>query len=225
MTDDEAARVRAEGFKQNGAFEQRDRTLFILQDRTGYRIVEMLSLRVADVLAAGRVPAGPVNPDMIVDRLAIQPRHMKRNEPRSPVKLHPEAREALAGWLETMRERGVLAPATPVFYSRKRLIRAKDHPLLPFAEAADAADDQGEFRPITPEQALHIYKVAFRRCGIYGQTGTHSLRKRFAVRTFRNSGNNMRLVQRALGHRNIASTEAYLPVDQDEVDAAVVGGI
>jgi len=229
FTDAETARLRAEGFPSSKSpWARRDLALFILQDWSGYRISELLSLTVGDVLAAG-LPKGrpdlPVTPDQIVERLAIPPRHMKRGEPRSPIKLHREAKEYLAAWLESMRQAGVLAPATPVFYSRKHR-RTRADPRLPLAglpEAPADASSKSDLRPITADQALRIYKAACRRCGVYGQTGTHSLRKRFGLRALRNSGNNLRVAQRALGHRNVASTEAYLPVEQDELDRAVVG--
>ena len=226
FTDAEAARIRADGFCSKGPRAQRDLTLFVLQDWTGFRISELLSLTVRDVLASGRpATALPVTPDQIVQRLEIAPRHMKRGEPRPPIKLHREAKEQLAGWLESMRQAGVLAPATPVFYSRKHR-RTRADPRLPLAglpEAPADASSKSDLRPITADQALRIYKAACRRCGVYGQTGTHSLRKRFGLRALRNSGNNLRVAQRALGHRNVASTEAYLPVEQDELDRAVVG--
>ncbi len=44
----------------------------------------------------------------------------------------------------------------------------------------------------------------------------HALRHTFAVRLYRDSGSDMKLVQRALGHKNIATTWIYLDMEMDK---------
>jgi integrase len=82
--------------------------------RTGFRISELLSLHVGDVMQHGK----------ILDQISVQRRHMKRGKAGKTsgrtVKLHPEVRAALSVWLEVLqkRQKGTLAPELPVFCSR-----------------------------------------------------------------------------------------------------------
>jgi len=65
--------------------------LFILGIRTGYRISELLSLKVRDVMQFGR----------IVDKIVIKPAGMKgKKDPRS-VAVHPDAKEILQKLIES----------------------------------------------------------------------------------------------------------------------------
>lgn len=89
----------------NGA---RDRALFLLGVRSGFRISEILSLRVRDVLQAGRV----------VERVHVARRHMKGRREGRTVLLHPAARAALTAWLGELEARGCTTPERFVFQSR-----------------------------------------------------------------------------------------------------------
>ncbi len=80
LTDAEVAAVA-------GKLSPRDRAMFILGVRTGFRISEILSLRVEDVLQ----PDGT-----IVDRVSVQRRNMKGKTSGRTVVLHQEARGILA---------------------------------------------------------------------------------------------------------------------------------
>ena len=71
----------------------RDRTLFLLGVRSGFRISEILSLRLGDVVQAGR----------LVDRVRVSRRHMKGKREGRTVLLHPVARAALGAWVEELR--------------------------------------------------------------------------------------------------------------------------
>lgn len=73
----------------SGDFEKRDRALFLLGLKTGFRISELLSLRIGDVIQGGQ----------IVDRLSVSRRNMKRKTEGRTVILHPEAKETLSAWL------------------------------------------------------------------------------------------------------------------------------
>lgn len=100
-----------------GAFEGRhairNRCLFIVGVRTGYRISELLSLRLRDVVPGGR----------LVERLAVRRCHMKRQIEGRSVILHPQARAALEAWLAELRERGYWSPGDYVFQSGKGRLR------------------------------------------------------------------------------------------------------
>jgi integrase len=92
-----------------GTYARRDRALFMLGVKSGFRTSELLSLRVGDVYQHGRV----------VERVSVPRRHMKdRTEGRSVV-LHAEAAAALQRWLEERAASQRLDPAAPLFQSRK----------------------------------------------------------------------------------------------------------
>jgi len=88
----------------------RERAFFVLGIKSGFRISELLSLRVADVLQYGRV----------VDRVTVRRANMKKKIEGRTVRLHPAAQEALMDWLE---EFGDVGADTFVFRSRKGLNR------------------------------------------------------------------------------------------------------
>lgn len=107
LTDDEIARA------QRFLHRPRDRVLFALGLRTGFRVSELLSLRVADVWPDGR-PAEWVT----VRRQDTKGRTQGRSVP-----LHPLAGAQLARWLLVRQP----APDEPLFKSRKggRLTRVQ----------------------------------------------------------------------------------------------------
>ena len=82
-----------------GVYADRDKALFLLGVKSGFRISELFSLRVGDVSQHGR----------LVDRVTVPRRHMKNQREGRTVLLHPEAKAALATWLLTLRQ----IPAVP----------------------------------------------------------------------------------------------------------------
>ena len=94
----------------------RDRALFVLGIRSGFRISELLSLTLRDV-----APLGPV-----LVAVAVKRRNMKGKEAGRTVPLHQEARRHLRTWIGRLRGLGHTAPETFVFRSRKGGNRAID---------------------------------------------------------------------------------------------------
>jgi integrase len=91
LTDTEVALVQA---SFGGKYAARDRALFVLGVKSGFRISELLSLQVGDIYQHGRV----------VDRVTVQRRHMKQKREGRTVLLHPDAKAALATWLMTLQQ-------------------------------------------------------------------------------------------------------------------------
>jgi integrase len=196
LTDAEVSLV-AKSF--GGTFAARNRALFIVGHRTGFRISELLSLRVGDVMQHGK----------ILDQIGVQRRHMKGGKAGKTsgrtVKLHPEARAALSVWLEVLkRMRSALAPELPVFCSR-----VKD-------------PTTGLKRAVSREQAWRILKEAFNANELQGKLGTHAMRKTFANRCYDLLKHDLVKTQRAMGHSNINSTVSYLSFREEEIDAAIL---
>ena len=183
LTDDEVSEVSRSFW---GEHARRDKALFLLGIRSGFRISELLSLRVRDVAPGGRM----------VDRVTVERRHMKKKVEGRTVLLHPEAKAALAAWLE------VLGANEDAYVFQSRI---------------------GENRPITRVQAYRILHEACDACELTGKLGTHSMRKTFANKIYDRLDNDLVKTQRALGHRNINSTVQYLSFREEEIDAAILG--
>ena len=172
-----------------GEHARRDTALFLLGVKSGFRISELLSLRVRDVRQAGR----------LVDRVTIERRHMKKKLEGRTVLLHPEAKAALAAWLDELGRDDALSDDAYVFRSRK-----------------------GGNRPITRVQAYRILREACVACEMNGKLGTHSMRKTFANKVYDRLERDLVKTQRALGHRNINSTVQYLSFREEEIDEAIL---
>ena len=63
---------------------------------------------------------------------------------------------------------------------------------------------------------------AFCACGLTGRLGTHTLRKTFAITMYERLDENIFKVQQALGHKWITSTQAYLPINAEEIKRAIL---
>lgn len=191
LTDDE---VKLISTSFSGTYGKRNKALFLLGVRTGFRISEMLSLRVGDLHQLRK----------IVDRVTVQRRHMKGGKAGKTssrtVLLHQQARDALDAWLQTLAKRkGGLSPELYVFKSRT-----------------------GENRPISRVQAWRLLQEAFAANGLTGKLGTHCMRKTFANKVYDQLDGRLEKVQKALGHANINSTIQYLSFREEEIDAAIL---
>jgi integrase len=82
----------------------RNKALFLLGVRTGFRISELLSLQVADVWQYGQV----------TERVTVQRANMKKKVEGRTVPLHPEAKVALRAWLAAAK-----LTSGPLFPSQK----------------------------------------------------------------------------------------------------------
>jgi site-specific recombinase XerD len=110
LTDVEVTLV---GTSFGGTYAARDRALFVLGVKTGFRISELLSLTVGDVSQQGH----------IVARVTVQRRHMKGKGQGRSVPLHPEAQTAIQAWLTEVATAGAVLPARYLFASRKGINR------------------------------------------------------------------------------------------------------
>ena len=72
-------------------------------------------------------------------------------------------------------------------------------------------------------QAMHkILREAFEKAGLNGKLATHTLRKTFAQRLYQQCSD-IYMVKELLGHKNVATTQAYIGINyvsaQDAVEA------
>jgi integrase len=185
LTDTEVELMQA---SFGGRYATRDRALFLLGVKSGFRISELLSLRMGDVYQHGHV----------VDCVTVQRRHMKTKFESRTLPLHPDAKAALATWLMTLQTRGMTSE-TCLFQSRK-----------------------GVNQPIGKIHAWKILHKAATTNELTGKVGTHAMRKTFANRVYHQLNHDLVKTQRAMGHKNINSTVAYLSFAEDEIDAAIL---
>lgn len=173
----------------------RDRTLVTAQWFTGFRISEILSLTIGSVLRSGE----------IVSKIGIAPRNMKGGYGRTRwIPVLPELHRALESYIGWLRRRLELSPDMPLFISRE-------------------GDDEGNLRPLSRESARRIIHGAFAAAAIEndGRLGTHTLRKTWARKVYKNSGNDLMILKAALNHSDVSVTQKYLEADEDDVMAAI----
>lgn len=143
----------------------------------------------------------------VSDYLTVRRVNMKGKKAGRTVCLNEEAQLAILDQVRALRAMGRMTPGTPLFLSQsgKRLTR------------------QG---------AWAILKASFRRCGITGPTGTHSMRKTFAFRMLRHlraeRARGMHVdpfseTFRALGHTDPKATTHYLSFDEAAQHRAIAG--
>jgi site-specific recombinase XerD len=186
FTDQEADQIM-KSFK--GTFAARDRAIFAVGRYTGERISAILNLKVGDAVQAGR----------IADAVTYRRASRKGKTEGRTVKLHAEAKTALAAWINTLSKDTVLTAEDFVFPSRK---------------------GRG---PLSRVQYHRILKEVVAANELTGKIATHSMRKTFADRVYEKLGRDIFRTQKALGHRNINSTVQYLSFKEADIDAAILG--
>lgn len=170
----------------------RDRALFVVGVRTGFRITELLSLSVGDVWTG----------ECVRDSIAVRRSRMKGKASGRSVVLHAEAKAALELYLQIRigKEVGESLLTEPLFLSRKG----------------------GSLGRKSAWRVIHAALVAAGVAGVRGQLGTHVMRKTFAGVVYDKLGRDLVKTQRALGHRSIQSTALYLSFDESEITAAIL---
>ena len=145
---------------QTKRFGTRNVALLMLGVGTGFRISELLSVRICDVFEHGIVGSA----------LMIEAKHMKKakrgrtSSRRTP--LHEDVRCALRDWIDEFQKQhpNQFKRSSFLFLSRK-----------------------GDGRAITRGQAQKIFSDAFKEAKVHtsdARMGTHSMRKTFAKQMY-----------------------------------------
>lgn len=132
LTDDEVDLV-LQSF--GGRYVLRDRALFCLGLSSGFRITELLSLRLQEVFQHQQVLA----------RITVPRRHMQGKYAARAVPLHPLAQLALAAWIAQMPRHFPMTPESYVFRSREggNTPLSRMHAHRPLREAFDSCEMTG----------------------------------------------------------------------------------
>ena len=108
LADDEI-RIISDSF--TGRYMKRNKALFILGLKSGFRVSELLSLRIGDVQGGGR----------IFDRVTVERKNVKKKTEGRTVLLNPTAKAALADWIEEMKTVAHHTDGAFLFQSREGL--------------------------------------------------------------------------------------------------------
>jgi integrase len=180
LTKDEVQRI----LSLNVTF--RDKVLFILGINTGYRISELLSLKVSNVIA----PTG-----QILSQVSVRASNMKGKSGRA-IKLNSKTKDILRKFC---KGRDLNAP---LFQSR---VKGKYKAL----------------KAVSRSRAHIIIQEMFQRAKVFGSVATHTMRKTFAQNMRRLLNGDIVNLMKAMGHRSINTTIAYMSFDNDEIDSAI----
>jgi len=180
---------------QGSRTRQRDRCLFLMGIYSGFRISELLSLRVWSV----------VQYDRVLPRVRVERASMKGKKRSREIPLTTKARKALAAWLPILfRWRGNL-PDTYIFQSIKGGHITRQH-------AARIMRDLAKRFRWPPSIGTHSLRKTFAK-SVYAIACKHWRPGR---------ENPLREVMLAMGHRSIDTTEKYLGLDVAAVDSLIM---
>jgi integrase len=171
---------------------------YVLRDRAIFAVGRYTGERISAILhlKVGDVIQG----GKVADAVAYRRSNRKGKVEGRTVKLHPEAKAALTAWINQLSKDTFLSAEDYVFQSRK-----------------------GQNKPVGRVQYHRILKEAIEANEMTGKIATHSMRKTFADRVYEALGHDIFRTQKALGHRNINSTVAYLSFKESDIDAAIMG--
>jgi integrase len=205
-----------------GSQAVRDRAWFAPGVVWGYRISELMSLKVKDVydVDAGAIrdfitvpscrlkggkpkpptaqPPKPANHDQECPCNLCHPKIFRRRSPDDRSVPMGAARPFVQAQLDQLaKTRNGLDPERYLYESRKH-------------------DADGRSKPISRQQAWHALQLAMKRAGIAVEHfGTHSLRKTSAAKMMELT-KRIDVVRDWLGHRSSATTDRYLKSDNRE---------
>ncbi len=176
----------------DGMYKIRNAGLFMLGVSIGGRVSELLALKIEDVWQNLQ----PVT-DFQFDRNIVKGGEVSRT---IPVNVDGRAAiESLIAWHK--KDFGSTHPKTPLFRGSKSV-------------------EKGKVVAIKRQAVHKILKNAFVKAGLNGKLATHTLRKTFAQRLYHKC-NDIFVVKEMLGHKNVATTQAYIGINYVEVREAV----
>lgn len=196
LTDEEIQMVLDHFDLSKSECASRDRLFFIVGYRTGFRVSELLSLKIEDLIK----PAKSSGTDFeIRDIIYINRKNMKGKKRGRSVPLHKHAKEELYNYIkESGRTSG------PLFLSLKK------------------REDEVEYKELRARSAWRIMKTIYDILGFDGKIGCHGMRKTFALRVYENTGKNLLDTQAALGHASVSSTQHYIMHNDESVKNAIL---
>ena len=146
LTDEEITLMKG---SFSGKYAERDRALFMLGCYSGFRVSELLSLKVGDVVEYGG----------IVSQVTVQRRNMKGSGSGRSVALNPKAREALMRWLVELGEVSCSAPLFPSRKGDRPISRVQAHRILKEAAAVNQIGGKVSTHSMRKSFAQRVHKA------------------------------------------------------------------
>jgi integrase len=212
---------------------RRDKAMLLVGAYVGFRISELLSWKLSDVLEED---------DSLKDIIVIESKRLKGGRHVAKPHVKPEGHPDHCYCPDCKRFRGELptktrrAPDDRAVFLSAGAKRALQPVIDALAKTRTGLTDRSRFvfesrkhtkdggsKPISRQQAWFILKMAAKRSGLahLERVGTHSLRKSAARRFLEASGKDMAKTAAFLGHRNPATTSAYILHDGFELFQAM----
>lgn len=170
--------------------QQRNNILIEIGINTGFRIGEILSLKVKDVYTS----SGDIH-----DKIAVQKQYMKNKTGSREVVISDRLRKELANYWKYIKEIARTWKDYYLFHS------FRGDP----AKKISYRNIEKMIKQVCEKAQIKIEQV-----------GTHSLRKTYCSEMYSQLGNNIRQLQGAMGHSSIAVTEKYLPQKWEVINDA-----
>ena len=173
----------------------REKALLVAGMATGYRISELLSLKVSDVCTKTAYGVNAIH-----SHINVKASNTKGGKQGRSVLLNSDCKKVLTLLVAWLESKGLDATA-PLFVSRKHI---------------------NGYAAITRQQAGRLLKALFALVGCVGSSySTHTMRKTYASIVFLATGKNLALTSIALGHRSVSSTMSYLSFNTSEIDDVI----
>jgi len=197
LTAEEAQRLKR---LFSGKMATRNLALFLLGANTGFRITELLSLRLGDVLEEdGRIKS----------RITVSRRFMKGKRASRNVYLNEYARKGLRPWLVVLRDQSVIHRDDFVFRSYGMGNKA-----IGRVQAWKVMTKVYKLAGLTGKLGTHAMRKTFAN-NVY-----QKLLKRVAAGEAIDA---FRSTSKALGHSDIKSTDQYLSFLTEDIDETIAG--
>lgn len=194
LTPEEIDRVRRAFI---GKMATRNAALFLLGVNTGFRISELLSLRLRDVLDDN---------GKLTDRLTVSKMNMKGRKSSRTVLFNTRAKRALTAWLKELEHQFIVNKDDYLFRSvRGRYAINRNHSWRELTKAYRVAEVRGKL-------GTHAMRKTF--ANRYYKYQKERLANGAPVDPFRSTS-------KALGHTDIRSTDQYLSFLVEEIDEAM----
>ena len=185
-------------FTGTGSLPIRNRALFILGANTGFRISELLSLTLDDLIE---------ETGAIKDRVTVARRNIKGNKSGRTVLLNQAGKTALLPWLLTLRDLERIHKSDYIFVNLKVRNRAisRKHAWKIFKKTYRAAG-------LTGKLGTHAMRKTFAN-NVY----SHFLKRASQGEQI----DAFRATSKSLGHTDIKSTDQYLSFLTEDIDKTI----
>ncbi len=206
LTNDEIKNIVITLRNHGGRYMKRNIALFILGIHTGFRISELLSIRLKDIIT-GDDKFTNMNKysaeNFINDNITIAKQYMKGKKESRTIPIGLKAKEILYAYIQDWDEIYDRSPSKTDFLFESQM------------------EHNGKSKSVSIRQMQEILSRAFEANMMQGKLGSHCMRKTFAQSVHNIFNKDIIKTQHALGHKYITSTQHYLSFDNHEIQDGI----